>query len=484
MSQAGMPNTSLVSAEMIQRYLEAFAAEKGLMPHIRFNSWVQNVDRCALGWRLRANNCYYESKKLILACGTSSVPGGVHFRVEPGASVCHSRDVAANLPEIEASRHVVVVGAAKSAYDMTYLLCSLGKRVTWLMRPDGSGPMPMMPYKIAGMHIVAIGSTRLMSYLSPSIFNTQTWLASFFHRTAIGRWLTRMSWRFFNYMCDKTAGFWKANGMGILKPEPNELSCFWFTSALGMITKGDFWGTLQKGNLSVARDSIDVAREGSVLLRSGKVIECEYVISATGWGDHFGFLSPSLRAELGIPSYENEGEKHVFWEAYDRNAKESVLKSMPLLAESPKRGEVTPDLKLQWRLYNRCIPFECAQREDRSVAVLGQLYTVQTSTVAEIQALWAISYMLGELDLPDDKVMIREISEFQAWCGLRYSIFGERYPCAAFDWIGYLDRLLEDMGLRSHRKNNIFSEYFSPYGPETYRDCLQEYIAKRSNTSA
>ena len=89
--------------------------------------------------------------------------------------------------------------------------------------------------------------------------------------------------------------------------------------------------------------------------------------------------------------------------------------------------------------------------------------------------------MLGEIDLPDEATMIKEIAEYLAWVRMRYMSVGERYPYALFDWIGYVDKLLGDVGIKSRRKSNFVAEFFSPYGPHSYADCLDEYIAMRAS---
>jgi dimethylaniline monooxygenase (N-oxide forming) len=169
MSRDGKPDNNLVSGDMIQRYLEKFAVENDLMRRIRFNSWVSKVERCPRGWRLEVNGRIYESSKLILATGVTSVPNQPPFKVEAEATVTHSRDIAQNLPVLKETESVVVVGAAKSAYDAVYLLCSLGKRVTWVIRPDGSGPMPLMPHQIGGMNTITGQQSTGMSLTNQSI---------------------------------------------------------------------------------------------------------------------------------------------------------------------------------------------------------------------------------------------------------------------------------------------------------------------------
>ncbi|OCL10069.1 FAD/NAD(P)-binding domain-containing protein [Glonium stellatum] len=488
MSRDGEPSNHLVSGEMIQRYLEKFAVDNDLMRRIRFKSWVEKVERCPRGWRLKVNGSYVESAKLIICSGVTSVPSDPPFKVEQGANIVHSRDIARNLPAMKAVESVVVVGAAKSAYDAVYLLCSLGKRVTWIIRPDGSGPMPIMPHEIGGLNTITVGSTRLMSYLSPSIFNTKGFLGSLFHRTVVGRWLTQAHWGFITGLSEKAAGFGgKAGVVEPLKPDISDRSCFWCDSSLGLITMTDFWSTLKGGNLRILRDNVDVARKESVVLRSGQEIKCDYVLTCTGWGDHFGYFSPELKEELGIPLYgaipSETDEKGDFWAEHDREAEEVVDKALPLLAAGPAEKKFNPNrtpTKRRWRLYNRCIPLNNARTGDRSLAILGQIHTTQTPTIAGVQSIWAISYMLGEIDLPDEDTMIKEIAEYLAWVRKRYSSVGERYPYALFDWIPYLDKLLGDIGLKSRRKTNFVSEFFSPYGPHCYADCLDEYKAKRT----
>jgi dimethylaniline monooxygenase (N-oxide forming) len=116
--------------------------------------------------------------------------------------------------------HFVLVGAAKSAYDAAYLLCSLGKKVTWVIREDGSGPMPIMPTKMLGQNTITMSTSRLMSNLSPSLMTTDSMVGSFFHRTWLGKWLTRSAWKYVSHLADKAAGFGSTGArMASLKPQ-------------------------------------------------------------------------------------------------------------------------------------------------------------------------------------------------------------------------------------------------------------------------
>ncbi|KAH9886871.1 flavin-binding monooxygenase-like family protein [Xylariomycetidae sp. FL2044] len=534
MSRDGKPNTNLVSGDMICNYLEKFAEDNDLRRHIRFNSWVSNVERAAQGsgWVLSVNGRKVEAAKLICATGvtTQSIPPC--FIVEDGAiPVKHVVELAKESARFEDPssnlEHFVLVGSAKSAYDAAYLLCSLGKKVTWVIREDGSGPMPIMPITLLGRNSITMSSSRLMSNLSPSLMTTDSWVGSFFHRTWLGRWLTKTAWGYITKKADQAAGFGTTEGpTELLKPNIQDNSTFWCDSSLGLITMEDFWTTLRKGDLTIVRDSIDTADEKGVKLVSGERVAADYVIYATGWGDHFGFFSAELKDELGIPHYANPGGRSSvvagkdvtmstgkpnhkgnnpgasdFWAAQDQAADEVVARKLPLLGAGPADfdGWKIPESRQRamkvrrWRLYNRMVPINVgAQQEgkdndkDRSIVVLGQIHTTQTPTVAEIQSLWAAAYLLGhDVGLPgaasgsSSMDMVREVAEWNAWTRKRYASVGERYPYALFDWVPYLDRLMRDLGLEAKRHGGGLTEFFAPYRPLCYHGVVDEYMAKR-----
>lgn len=249
----------------------------------------------------------------------------------------------------------------------------------------------------------------------------------------------------------------------------------------------DFWSTLKTGNITILRDNIDVVTSTGTVLRSGQQLDADYVINCTGWGDHFGFLSPELKHELGIPPYgvskSADAQKIDVWELYDKEADAVIAQQLPILAAGPRDGKPRADRILaqrRWRLYNRCVPLTNARTNDRSIVILGQIHTTQTPTIAEVQSLWAVAYMLGEINLPEEPTLIKEVAEWNAWTRKRYLGVGERYPYALFDWIPYLDRLLHDMGIKTQRKGNPLADFLTPYGPQCYDGIVDEYVAKRS----
>ena len=98
MPKEGATDHDLVSGDMIHRYLDRFAEDHDLKRRIRFNTWVERIERCPRGWRLLVNGNSIETTKLILATGVTSVANEPHFKVtEDAVPVVHSRDIAQNV---------------------------------------------------------------------------------------------------------------------------------------------------------------------------------------------------------------------------------------------------------------------------------------------------------------------------------------------------------------------------------------------------
>ncbi|KAI1823679.1 flavin-binding monooxygenase-like family protein [Xylaria intraflava] len=495
MPKDGATDHNLVSGKMIFNYLDRFANEHDLKRRICFESWVSKVERCDSGWRLTVNGRVIHSAKLIIATGVTSVKNSPSFKVEENSvPVIHSIDIARNTQDFstDKAQHFLIVGAAKSAYDIVYQLCSLGKKVTWVIRPDGSGPMPIMPSEVLGLNTITLSCNRLTNYLSPSLMTTDSWLGGFFHRTPMGRWLTKAHWSFITDRADKAAGFGgNAGPVEGLRPDVRDASCFWCDSSIGLITMGDFWSTLRKGNITIIRDNVSTVDASGAVLRSGRRVDADRVIYCTGWGDHFGFFSESLKEELGIPQYgatapsqtPASSTKPNEWFVHDEAADAVVAQKLPLLAAGPKDLR-NPDPKRlitrrRWRLYNRCVPLSTARDEDRSIVILGQIHTTQTPTISAVQCLWAVAYLLGEVALPTEDSMVEEVAQWNAWTRKRYLGVGERYPYALFDWIPYLDRLLGDLGVKTQRKRGVVANFLAPHGPSDYAGVIDEYMALR-----
>lgn len=229
----GDKNDPSVTGTMIHNYLQAYAERHDLLRRIRFNTKVVGAAQTSHGWRLELEDTgdragaergsgVVEADKLMVATGVTSIPSMPEYPSSGDAIPrVHSRDLGASYEAIAdpAVRSVVVVGAAKSAYDAVYLLLKMGKNVTWAIRSEGGGPLAILPFNILVVNAIAFASTRLMTFLSPSILNAEGPVSGLMQRTAVGRWCVGRFWDFLDYVSKRHAGYSAGDHVALLKPE-------------------------------------------------------------------------------------------------------------------------------------------------------------------------------------------------------------------------------------------------------------------------
>ncbi|PBP21836.1 putative flavin-binding monooxygenase-like family protein [Diplocarpon rosae] len=496
----GNPKDPRVTGEMIHTYLQTYAEDHDLIRRIRFNTFISRTEQTARGWRLAIQDSdeRIETEKLLVATGVTSIPYTPAFEGaghDPGIPIIHSRDIGTSFDALqdEAVEHVVVVGAAKSAYDVVYLLLSQRKRVTWIIRSDGAGPLAILPFRILKMvNSIAVASTRLMTHLSPSILNTHGRLYWFFQRTLLGQWLVGLFWTFLDFISSVHAGYRAGDHVHKLRPEIDR----------------------QSKNLTIIRDQISFIKDHDVRLKTGSKLQADFAVMCTGWGDHFGIFDAAQKSLVGLPAYNKTNlgpglslktkpgvDGALDWALYDQAADVAVDTQLPFLSKPPKLKHsafLGADLQQKWRLYRRAVPVDLALRGDRSLAILGQIHTVQTPLVAEVQSFWAILYLLGDVTLPDASTMAGEVARWNAWTRKRYLNQGQKFPYALYDFLSvssgqqdfdldvdlltrtqYVDALFADLGLSSRRKSNPIAELLSPYAPADFNGFVDEYLAAR-----
>ncbi|TAQ89188.1 hypothetical protein B7494_g2487 [Chlorociboria aeruginascens] len=502
MKKQGATKNNMITGKMIHDYLQKYAEDHDLLRRIRFGSFVEEAKRCPRGWRLKIkdSNVAIETEKLMVATGVTSIPNMPVFKENDGSvPLIHSKDLGTKFQglETEGIQNVVVLGAAKSAYDAVYLLLSLGKKVTWIIRPDGAGPLAILPAELFGVNCIAVASTRLMTFLSPSILNASGSMSSFFHRSILGKWCASKFWDLVTYISDTHAGYAKGDHVAELKPEIDGKSAFWANSGLGVVTLPDFWSSIHEGDVTIMRENLDTVKEGKLHFRSGKTLETDYLVACTGWADHFGMFDDETKVDLGLPLIGKTSVdlkmRDAAWAVHNLDADKSVSEKLPLIANTPgmRNRQAIDAPQRRWRLYRRVVPLSAGIKNDRSIAILGQIHTVQTPLVSEMQSFWAILYLLGEIELPDEATMTKEIAEWNAWTRKRYLSQGQKFPYSLFDFLSadvasnsqYVDVLCRDMGINSHRKGNMVSELFSPYQPEDFNGFVDEYLDKRQRKS-
>lgn len=211
-------------------------------------------------------------------------------------------------------------------------------------------------------------------------------------------------------------------------------SVFWANSGLGLASVPGFWKVLHAGDLTVHRTAINGFADEEVQLKNGDVLAADYVILCTGWKDNLSTFDQQLRASIGLPSTADFNES---WTKLDEQANATVDELLPNLEsiphetyESPSNLEHRP-----WRLYRRLVSPQMTDAQDRSVVFLGQIHTVYTPMVAEMQSLWSCAYLLGDLATPALPEMRKEIALWNAWTAKRYLAQGRKHSYSIYDYL-------------------------------------------------
>ncbi|KAJ5219504.1 hypothetical protein N7468_008708 [Penicillium chermesinum] len=408
MRKEGLTEDRYISGKTIHDYLHSFAEEYNLVRHIRLRTTVTDARKNGEKWTLqlddrsKTSQCQVSGTKLIVATGVTSGPYIPEFPNEGFVKpIIHSSQIGPQLesltgPEVQ---RATVLGAAKSAYDTVFLLLKAGKQVEWIIREDGSGPLAIMPPRLAGLlNTVDVMGTRALASFSPAILNTSGIWYRFLQKTAPGNFLTKIFWRLVAFIAEWQAGYHKSPNAEKLRPIPSGYGIFWANSGLGLASAPDFWKVFHSGQVTVHRTEIAGFFNGNqVHLKSKQTLETDQVILCTGWTDNLGLFNKKTREEWGLPSTADRSEK---WTKLDVEADRIVCEILPFLAKNAPETRTSSSHSRPWRLYRRLISPRMAAKGDRSVFFPGQIHSVYTPLVAEMQALWGVAFLTGKTRAP------------------------------------------------------------------------------------
>lgn len=88
------------------------------------------------------------------------------------------------------------------------------------------------------------------------------------------------------------------------------------------------------------------------------------------------------------------------------------------------------------------------------------------------------SVVLGKVQLPCKETvesMEADIAFVNAWCKRRYSVMGGSGNWLAFEMMGYLDTLCDDMGLKVHKSRGSWDWWFRPALRGDFEGALDEW---------
>lgn len=226
MRDEGITADGYISCKTIHTYLCEFADEFGLTRRARLQCSVQKLQRLpgGNGWTLDVSGARpgtLQCEKLIWAAGAISEPVVPRYPQAAAfsAPIIHSTDTGKHLDVIEKTQSVTIVGGGKSAFDTVFLLLQAGKRVDWIIRDGGSGPLSMMPPTILGIfNSMDVVSTRFLQLLGASIMHADGPGYQFFHQTRIGRALAGVWWKTVNHIAVWSNGYNKSPNADKLRP--------------------------------------------------------------------------------------------------------------------------------------------------------------------------------------------------------------------------------------------------------------------------
>lgn len=221
-----------ISGTALNKYLDKFTKKFNLLKCIRFRTWVKLIQELPDGrWSLKishaekpGNEETLECDKLIVATGTANTPEIPKIpQIDFRPSVRHSQEMLEYSAALESQNveQVTVIGAAKAAYDAVYLAMKAGKRVDWIIRPNGRGPLSVYPAKMFGINSMNIGFSQWFTKFSPSIDSTDDWWYWALHATWIGVLVTKVFWMITTAICNAYAGYGRSENAGKLRPTPN-----------------------------------------------------------------------------------------------------------------------------------------------------------------------------------------------------------------------------------------------------------------------
>ena len=142
----GVKEREHIPGMVLHRYLTDFAKQNGVFERTRFNHKLesitpQNDDTWMLDVLNNGSMEKMRTKKLILATGLTSMPNMPTYKGQEnfGAPLFHAKDFYAQRETLKTSKNAVIIGGAKSAYDVAWAYCDAGVQVDLVIRPNGNG---------------------------------------------------------------------------------------------------------------------------------------------------------------------------------------------------------------------------------------------------------------------------------------------------------------------------------------------------------
>ncbi|KAI1082566.1 FAD/NAD(P)-binding domain-containing protein [Whalleya microplaca] len=522
----GVKKDEHIPGKVINTYLKAYAARFGITDSLRLETKVlvaEHQDTAEGGWVLTVASPNQGETKLfarrvIFATGLTSEAFLPHFEGQEtfGGRIFHSKYFKQNDDTLKTAKRVTVFGATKFAWDAVYAYATAGVKVDWVIRSSGHGPCWVSPPYVTPLKkwIEKLANVRFLSWFSPCVWGDVDGyggIRQFFHGTAIGRPIVNTFWKILGADVITLMGYDSHPDLAKLKPWTEAM----FTGASFSILNydTDFLELIKGDDINIYVGEIDHLSPGKVHLSDGTEFESEALLANTGWKHvpAIKLLPEGIERELGVPHILSEhapAEDVANTQELIESADREIFKRFPRLKDQPvwnknyvpiteqkgidSNDEVTPCKPLTpYMLYHFIVPPSERFLRPRDTAFIGIVSNFSNMITAHLQGLWISAYFSGRLEkdpaaATSDETAMRNLqhetmlyNRFGKW---RYPTDGTRNPNFIFDAVPYLDLLLRDLGLETHRKKGFLNELFDPYGPEDYRHVNDEWEGKYGDT--
>jgi dimethylaniline monooxygenase (N-oxide forming) len=413
---------SFTPGPVFLRYLEDYSNHFGVMPHIRFNSAVTELEKDSSGgWVVTyndGNSSRQESFDLLVLCiglysnipNMPQFPGQDRFRGEiMHISGLKSRDQLKD-------KRVAVLGYGKSATDAALESAAVASQTAIIFR-EAHWPVPsqlagFLPFKWGMLH-------RLASALIP-LYQRPSPVERVIH--TLGKPLVWFWWRLVEllliFQCRLGSRFGTRENM--VPTEPIEVDTFGEST---MLPRPAFYRLVRKGVINAQRTEIAEFTPSGVVLKNGRNIDIDVMIFSTGWRTDYSFLPENVMAGLHM---EEDG----------------------------------------LYMYRHIVPPHVP-----NVAFIGGASSFISIMTYNIQARWLCELIKGSHQLPPREAMLQEIEDIKAWKRKWMPFSHGRGQRILLHMLHYHDELLRDFGANPKRKTGFFGplkELIEPYEPNDY----------------
>ncbi|GKT49744.1 FAD-dependent monooxygenase DEP4 [Colletotrichum spaethianum] len=470
----GVTEGQHIPAAVLHRCLTDFAKKFGVFEKTRFDTKVTSVESTSTEtWKISVTSSEFnggdevlETEKLILTTGQETFT----------PRLLHAKEFCVNADTVNTCKKAVVVGAVKSAFDCAYAYApSEGSvQVDLIIRATGDVPVWLCPPYITPFlqKMEGLLCTRALTWFNPCPWGAEEGygiVRRFLHNTGIGNFIVNDFWNVLSMDVVNAHGYNDHPEVFKLKPWQSPM---WTGSGVGIHNyETNFYDLVRQGKIRVHLADILRPDGATVNLTNGEVIETDIVLCAMGWRKE-----PSLefiKFDRGLKQQNLERERLINDANVEIRSMFPMLNDQPVLRREQPKGEPLHN-------YRFIVPSQSVFK--KNIAYAGMVSTVFTSVFASVQGLWISAYFDGKLQraLKSEVDVTKEVmlhTQFGRWrypCG-----YGASLPDFAFDSVPYVDLLLNDLGLKAHRKTSTIVDLVEAYKPADYAGVAQEWENKQ-----